>query len=803
MECLLTFYCKTKGLKYKQGLNEILAPFMLLKYEGNFTIFDAFNCFAAFLSRYLPYAFMDEDFISLQCTFHLFKHLLLYHDPALAVYLAQSEVTPELYLTSWFLTLFASKTKMDVLLCLWDYYIAEDDIYFYCFLSLSLLVCNREELFEVEISQLPETLSRLQMLSHDQLRIVWHSAKLLKQQTPTSFSHRMSTSKGNNKVHLLDQLHLLEAEDAFLLLPNEVLRHSYGLYTSATMKSPTSSFTKPMKQQPSASSIPPPNSSVFSSSSLPSTTTTSRPPLSSSHLSSTWKLLLFDIRPVGEFAAGRLPPAIHLDLTGDWMKVVAELVDDEIQTTNEEDDSIESCGEVENSREQEGVNLPLLRKRRRRNHRVSDHHLCVITSGDDTINEALYVYLILTNDFRLKWVSIASGGYEALHSLAMRSELELVDHYNQEICPVCTPPPIPRHCLLTATPSLLTRQGMYKASASAPSTPSRQPPPSATHDLRDESASSFVGDDGSSSWLLIERGFSAPNSSRVLPFSGLVGAINRTFKSSSSKQQQRAASSSSSSIITSTPRGGVLGVVEWPKLSWGQHRMSTTVDGCSMAASQEGHHQLATTATSSSAGEGCCYFDCYVESILKCTNVWSCLPGQVERYIQQILALLTQTPPDTIAISNTAFSSSSAISSPTSGIFTSSGRASTPSPAPPTSSNNNIVPFVPDKAICHLVLCQDKLVIVSSPCGGGVMVNVYGLYELSHILKITSKKSDGKLLHFYFSAVAPTAGEVVEEPLAIPTARPLLTLRFESDEAAHDCISLVRGIYREQVKAKS
>lgn len=38
-----------------------------------------------------------------------------------------------------------------------------------------------------------------------------------------------------------------------------------------------------------------------------------------------WKLLVLDLRPEWLFEGGRLPPAIHVDVLGDWRQAVSAL----------------------------------------------------------------------------------------------------------------------------------------------------------------------------------------------------------------------------------------------------------------------------------------------------------------------------------------------------------------------------------------------------------------------------------------------------------------------------------------------
>jgi len=134
MESIITFYCKSQNVKYKQGMNEVLAPFVYLKFEldkdnhlgeesrPSWSII--FQMYYAFIEIYLSKMFDDEDFKFLQKCCILFRSLLRYHAPALSARLDSGSVTPEMYVTPWFLTLFASKTSLHALLEIWDHLIA-------------------------------------------------------------------------------------------------------------------------------------------------------------------------------------------------------------------------------------------------------------------------------------------------------------------------------------------------------------------------------------------------------------------------------------------------------------------------------------------------------------------------------------------------------------------------------------------------------------------------------------------------------------------------------------------------------
>jgi len=113
IELVLTRYCKRNEIKYKQGLNEVLAPFLYMmqehnkKSESQLDLKFVYNSFSAFLNRYLTNFYKEDEFYSLQISLAFLQLLHKYHDPVVHAQLANSQVTPEMYAVPWFLTYFA------------------------------------------------------------------------------------------------------------------------------------------------------------------------------------------------------------------------------------------------------------------------------------------------------------------------------------------------------------------------------------------------------------------------------------------------------------------------------------------------------------------------------------------------------------------------------------------------------------------------------------------------------------------------------------------------------------------------
>jgi hypothetical protein len=110
IEAYLTTYCKRVNIKYKQGLNEIVAPFILLKCKFSLTLAKMYNLFSCFVEKFLTNYYHEDEFYSLQSSLALLNILFKYHDPGMYNIFEFGLITPEMYATSWILTIFAKYT---------------------------------------------------------------------------------------------------------------------------------------------------------------------------------------------------------------------------------------------------------------------------------------------------------------------------------------------------------------------------------------------------------------------------------------------------------------------------------------------------------------------------------------------------------------------------------------------------------------------------------------------------------------------------------------------------------------------
>lgn len=192
---LLSLFCERHKVAYVQGLNELLAPFILLADTGSNPRI-AYALFSAFVARFAPWTLETSEtrmFEVLKRLFKYFERLLLYHDPELYWLLDHHAMSPDLYATSWFITLFSRNFTVESVLALWDLLLLEDDPLGTSFFAIALLRSKRDTLMEIDESRIPETLMLLTAGSPEEVRRLWKiGSEMRAGNTPPSFQRLMT-----------------------------------------------------------------------------------------------------------------------------------------------------------------------------------------------------------------------------------------------------------------------------------------------------------------------------------------------------------------------------------------------------------------------------------------------------------------------------------------------------------------------------------------------------------------------------------------------------------------------------------
>lgn len=149
LESILTFYCKNRNFQYKSknGWIELLLPLLSLKLKRS----DTYNLFESIRDTYIPNGCIPNGNV-----FHVFRLLILYHDPELCTMLDTKKITADLYSQQWFQSLFASTCGLSVILSMWDIYFQHSDPFLVFFLSLIILINGREQILSMKDSNKDE-----------------------------------------------------------------------------------------------------------------------------------------------------------------------------------------------------------------------------------------------------------------------------------------------------------------------------------------------------------------------------------------------------------------------------------------------------------------------------------------------------------------------------------------------------------------------------------------------------------------------------------------------------------------------
>ncbi|XP_055382729.1 TBC1 domain family member 23 isoform X2 [Condylostylus longicornis] len=141
LESILTFYCKNRNFQYESGWIELLLPLLSLKLKRS----ETYNLFEAIRDTYIPKGCIPKGNV-----FHVFRLLILYHDPELCSMLDTRKISPDLYSMYWFRTLFASTCGLSVVLSMWDLYFQHGDPFLVFFLGLIILINGRDQILALK-----------------------------------------------------------------------------------------------------------------------------------------------------------------------------------------------------------------------------------------------------------------------------------------------------------------------------------------------------------------------------------------------------------------------------------------------------------------------------------------------------------------------------------------------------------------------------------------------------------------------------------------------------------------------------
>ncbi|GMG16637.1 unnamed protein product [Phytophthora fragariaefolia] len=223
-------------------------------------------------------------------------------------------MTPELYVTPWFMTLFARSLPPEFVFYLWDFFLLEEDPYLLHFVAYALVAANRDSIFQAEIPMLPQVLSSLTFSSREELEQVCASALAISESTPRSFKRDLySVCYGGFTDAMIPFLEQLYACSSLQVYPEELVRNLLDrLATKAKEKCiPALATAAPAVQEDHSSGDESLNPLLSPASDQPPQLYASRK--DGGDEATALKFIVLDCRPAEEFHKSHLSLSHHID----------------------------------------------------------------------------------------------------------------------------------------------------------------------------------------------------------------------------------------------------------------------------------------------------------------------------------------------------------------------------------------------------------------------------------------------------------------------------------------------------------
>ena len=232
LERVLTYYCYKYKAIYKQGLNEIFGPLVLMQYKlKNYSLVSIINLGARLIDVFLPNYFYEKDIFSLKSALGLFIILLKYHEPTVFNKLDKLEIRPEIYATNWLVNYISGKMTLNCFFELWDEMLNIKDPLFIQFMLVAIIKKYREMIINSQENFVATIMISLAIRSKEELIAVTKTALDLREKTPYSFrilANKIGFLRKNNKdININYEKYQPEILPAMPIFPSEVLFITY------------------------------------------------------------------------------------------------------------------------------------------------------------------------------------------------------------------------------------------------------------------------------------------------------------------------------------------------------------------------------------------------------------------------------------------------------------------------------------------------------------------------------------------------------------------------------------------------
>ena len=210
---LLVYYCDINKIEYKQGMHEIMAIFLLLKFkEDSIELYEVYNVFLMFLDIFFCNYYYIKEIYPIKSSCSLMELLFRYHEPELYNRFNEAFVTPEIYCTNWLLTCFSNKNSFEVCLLLYDFLIYYEDQAMIYYLIISFFMNYKNIILSQDVFHIIDSITKLRIENIEVIKNLMEIAITVKKNTPYSI------------YILIDMLQIFRYKSTFIKLEYEKIK---------------------------------------------------------------------------------------------------------------------------------------------------------------------------------------------------------------------------------------------------------------------------------------------------------------------------------------------------------------------------------------------------------------------------------------------------------------------------------------------------------------------------------------------------------------------------------------------------
>ena len=229
---MIRYYCMESQIRYKQGINEVMAPFLRLKDYG-MPVSVAYECFKKFINRCAPCIFMDPVLTNqasrtLTGLFKILKLMIRYFLPELDMFFQSYHIAPEYFSNSWLLTIFAVKIEnLQLVYSLWGELARVDDPFYMILLCIALLDLNKEEILMQDCTSCLVFLGSIAITDSSTLEAILEKSRYYKSSLPQSVVFWLQAVNVFDLRNIDEKLEIISGCLYLQILPDEFFINLY------------------------------------------------------------------------------------------------------------------------------------------------------------------------------------------------------------------------------------------------------------------------------------------------------------------------------------------------------------------------------------------------------------------------------------------------------------------------------------------------------------------------------------------------------------------------------------------------